>query len=121
VDTLSPRSHCFSKPARSSANPSARRCITEAPSLSASSTVRRGSSTKPVGSLFFVREGPSAVQNLVTRKYQTLEFGKLVRIDRRVNQRFALGTRTEQNRMDFFTTICWQLRGASVSVIAQTS
>src|ERR1017187_10542247 len=48
VDTLSPRSHCFSKPDRSLAKPSASRCITAATSLSAPSTVRRGSSTKPV-------------------------------------------------------------------------
>src|ERR1700678_373283 len=48
VDTLSPWSHCFSRPDRSLANPSASRCITEATNLSASSTVRRGSSTKPV-------------------------------------------------------------------------
>src|ERR1019366_6251673 len=47
VDTLSPPSHCFSKPDRSLAKPSASRCITAATSLSAPSTVRRGSSTKP--------------------------------------------------------------------------
>src|ERR1700687_4963125 len=51
VETLSPRSHCFSKPDRSLAKPSASRCITAATSLSASSTVRRGSSTKPVCTL----------------------------------------------------------------------
>src|ERR1039457_6903758 len=48
VDTLSPRSHCFSKPERSLAKPSASRCITAATSLSASLTVPRGSSTKQV-------------------------------------------------------------------------
>src|ERR1035437_2418282 len=51
VDTLSPLSHCFSRPDRSLAKPSASLCITAATSLSASSTVRRGSSTKPVCSL----------------------------------------------------------------------
>src|ERR1035438_7073799 len=48
VDTMSPRSHCFSSPERSLAKPSASRCITAATSLSASLTVPRGSSTKPV-------------------------------------------------------------------------
>src|ERR1700677_3019054 len=52
VDTLSPRAHCFSNPDRSLAKPSASRCITAATNLSASSTVRRGSSTKPVWTLF---------------------------------------------------------------------
>src|ERR1700677_4010916 len=51
VDTLSPWSHCFSNPDRSLAKPSASRCITAATNLSASSTVRRGSSTKPVCTL----------------------------------------------------------------------
>jgi hypothetical protein len=48
VDTLSPLSHCFSNPDRSSAKPSASHCIIAATSLSSFSTVRRGSSTKPV-------------------------------------------------------------------------
>src|SRR5581483_4123827 len=47
----SPLSHCFSRPDRSLAKPSASRCITAATNLSASSTVRRGSSTKPVCTL----------------------------------------------------------------------
>src|ERR1700677_3436400 len=51
VDTLSPWSHCFSNPDRSLAKLSASRCITAATNLSASSTVRRGSSTKPVCTL----------------------------------------------------------------------
>src|ERR1017187_4837000 len=48
VETLSPRSHCFSRPERSLLKPSASRCITAATSLSASLTVPRGSSTKQV-------------------------------------------------------------------------
>src|SRR3954453_18742910 len=45
VETLSPRSHCFSRRPRSLAKPSASFFIKDATRLSASSTARRGSST----------------------------------------------------------------------------
>ena len=62
METMPPSSHCFFNLARSLERPCACRCMTQATSLSASSTVRRGSSTKPFSRLVH-RDPKSAISD----------------------------------------------------------